>query len=156
MNSQAARKIVSETSNDTVRKKRFLLFLTAYLVSVLSATGLIIDPMTDSSSFVLSTLITFLFLLSFLPCGLVFAIDGILTVLGLDGSRMETGLLFSNGLVLTSADVLPIIFAGISYMLCFLIPILGSAKSKQRIFGIFFLAFVSLLIVSIAGWVTIQ
>ncbi len=143
MNSQIAGNIAPEASGVVTTRRRPFLFLAAYFIGVIIATGLIAYPSTDDFSFILSTFIAAVF---FLPCGLVLAINWILNIFG-----MDIELILFRGFSVTSANALASLLIGISYLLCFMIPVAGSLTTRQRTFRILFFIFVALLIVDIGG-----
>ncbi|HLO17488.1 MAG TPA: hypothetical protein VK206_21835 [Anaerolineales bacterium] len=143
MNSQAANSIAPEVSDSVTTKRRPLLFLAAYIIGVIIATGLIAYPAIDDFSFVLHTFAAAIF---FLPCGLVLAINWILNGIG-----MDTELIIFRGFSVTPANALVSFLIGLSYLLCFVIPFAGSLTTKQRTFRILFFTFIALLIINVGG-----
>ena len=143
MNSQTASNISRKDSDVVTPTKRLLLFLATYFMGVIIATGLIAYPSIDDSSFVLSTFIAVVF---FLPGGVVLAVNWILNSFG-----MDTELILLRGFSATPANALVSILLGISYLMCFMIPVAGSLTKKRRTFRILFFIFIVFLIINIGG-----
>lgn len=143
MKDQAANIVVPERADVVTTKRRPLLFLAAYFMGVIIATGLVAYPSFDDFSFVLNTFIAAVF---FLPCGVVLALNLLLYSVGI-----ETELIAFRGFSVEFANVWVSSLIGLSYLSCFLIPFAGSVTKRQQTFRILFFTFIGFLIINVGG-----
>lgn len=152
MNTQIENSIAPEASGAVTTKRRPLLFLAAYFIGVIIATGIITYQRLSGFPFEIDWSDEigeisggFLAIIVFLPCGLARMIEWILKVIGINFE------LIKSGPFPFPANALTKVLIGLSYLSCFILPIAGSVTSKQQTFRALYFVFVGLLVLNVGG-----
>jgi hypothetical protein len=147
MNSQTENAIAAETTDVVTTKERPLLFLAAYFIAAVIATGLYVYRNPDF----VTVLVSFIVVLLHLPWGLVMAINWLLNALGIEFAIEMEELISFFGLLSRPDNASASILIGISYLVHFMIALAGSLTKKQRTFQVLFLTFIVMLLINIGG-----
>ena len=152
MNTHVENRVAPEVSGAVTTKRRPLLFLVAYFIGVMIATGLITYqrlsgyPFEINWSDEISEIVgEFLAIITFLPCGLARMIEWILKGIGINFQ------LIKSGPFPFPTNALAKLVIGLSYLSCFILPIAGSVTSKQRTFRALYFVFIVLLMLDVGG-----